>query len=73
MKSPFHRLKPKQFYYLIAAAVVIVTAVIYVEYRMGLRPVSDGGAAKQFVVQSGDNAPIVADRLVKEGLIRNRN
>ncbi len=73
MKSPFRRLKPKQFYYLIAAAVVIVTAVIYVEYRMGLRPVSDGGAAKQFVVQSGDNAPIVADRLVKEGLIRNRN
>lgn len=53
-------------------AFVLVFAGAYINYRLGLEPVSSHGANQEFVVAKGDNAPAVARHLAAAGLIRDR-
>jgi UPF0755 protein len=56
-----------------AAAPLFIILVLYVSYRVGLRPVSDTGAAQQFTVSAGENAPRIGQHLLDAKLIRNRD
>lgn len=67
------RFTPRHLYLLAACGFAVVAAVVYVEYRLGLQPVAAAGAARQFTVKSGENAPRIADHLAEAGLIRSRN
>lgn len=55
------------------AAPFVLVAGLYTNYRLGLRPVSEAGPAREFTVAAGDNAPRIAQRLVDAGLLRSRN
>jgi UPF0755 protein len=58
-------------FYVVGA--VILIGVIYVSYRMGLRPADPTGPSKTFVVGSGQDAQAIASNLKSQGLIRDRN
>ena len=53
--------------------VAVLLGGLYVSYRLGLRPVSSTGAAREFTVAAGENAPTIAQHLVDAGLLRDRN
>ena len=57
----------------IVLAPLLFISALYVDYRLGLRPVSGSGVAKEFTVAPGDNAPRIAQHLVDAGLLRSRN
>jgi UPF0755 protein len=52
---------------------VVAVVVLYASYRFGLQPAAGSGAAQEFRVKTGDNAPAIATRLKSAGLIRSRN
>ncbi len=52
---------------------VVLLGSLYVSYRLGLRPVASTGAAREFTVATGENAPTIAQHLVDAGLLRDRN
>jgi len=55
------------------AAPLVIIGLLYVNYRLGLAPVASSGAAQNFVVKAGENAPHIAQNLVDAGLLRSRN
>lgn len=57
----------------IVGAPVMIILGLYISYRINLRPVATTGAAQEFVVASGENAPKIGQRLVDAGLLRDRN
>ena len=57
----------------LVAVPLLVLAVAYSGYRLGLRPVAIDGSAKEFSVSAGENAPHIAQRLVDVGLLRSRD
>jgi UPF0755 protein len=65
--------KRRLIYISIASLTVIAVGALYVDYRLGLRPVASSGGAREFAVETGDNAPRIAQHLVDAHLIRNRN
>ena len=52
---------------------VLLLGGLYVSYRLGLRPVASTGAAREFTVATGENAPTIAQHLVDAKLLRDRN
>lgn len=57
----------------VAATLVVLLALVYLNYRRGLEPVSSDRTAQVFEIKTGDNAPRVATKLKDAGLIRSRN
>jgi UPF0755 protein len=58
---------------LLAVAAAVIIAFAYISYRIGLLPAAKSGAAQEFRVSAGENAPDIATRLKAAGLIRSRN
>jgi len=52
---------------------VVLLGGLYLNYRLGLRPVASTGAAREFTVATGENAPTIAQHLVDAKLLRDRN
>jgi UPF0755 protein len=67
------RFTPRHLYLIAAAGFAVVALVMYVEYRLGLRPAAEVGVTREFTVAAGDNAPRIAAHLAEAGLIRSRD
>jgi len=55
------------------ALMLLLVPILYLIYRLDLRPAAKTGSNQEFRVTSGENAPSIATRLKAAGLIRDRN